>query len=161
MSCRCYLSLTLPHGVMDWSLVCDCGISWSNPLTFFLCLASSASLGNSTNPESLTTFESTNKAPDRIVSVFHGFRKCGTCRLFGIISHETDLLFFITVGYLVFQRSHVCGLCCYTCRYCNNYHCVTMIWYRTLCYTSLQFYMPVLKRTGRFIANYTMLLLHP
>ena len=43
------------------------------PTYFFLiiCLVNSASLGNSTNPESLSTFESTNKAPDRIVCAFH------------------------------------------------------------------------------------------
>ena len=35
MSCRCYRSLTLPRGVMGWSEVCDCGISWSYSLTFF------------------------------------------------------------------------------------------------------------------------------
>ena len=37
---------------------------WYSWCKVIICLASSASLGNSTNPESLTTFESTNKAPD-------------------------------------------------------------------------------------------------
>ena len=27
MDCDCYCSLTLPHGAMGWSAVCDCGIS--------------------------------------------------------------------------------------------------------------------------------------
>ena len=35
MSCRCYRFLTLSQGAMDWSVVCDCGISWSNSLTFW------------------------------------------------------------------------------------------------------------------------------
>ena len=26
VSCDCYRSLTLPHGVVCWSAVCDCGI---------------------------------------------------------------------------------------------------------------------------------------
>ena len=30
---------TLPHGAMGWSVVCDCGISWSYSLTF--CMGSS------------------------------------------------------------------------------------------------------------------------
>ena len=34
MSCRCYCSLTLPRGVMGWSVVCDYGISWLYSLTF-------------------------------------------------------------------------------------------------------------------------------
>ena len=29
MSCRCYRSLPCPHGVMGWSVVYDCGSSWS------------------------------------------------------------------------------------------------------------------------------------
>ena len=32
VSCRCYRSLTLPHGVMGWSVICDCGISGRNHL---------------------------------------------------------------------------------------------------------------------------------
>ena len=27
MSCYCKCSVALPHGVMGWSAVCDCGIS--------------------------------------------------------------------------------------------------------------------------------------
>ena len=27
MSCYCKCSVTLPHGTVDWSAVCDCGIS--------------------------------------------------------------------------------------------------------------------------------------
>ena len=27
MSCWCKCSVTLPHGAMGWSAVCDCGIS--------------------------------------------------------------------------------------------------------------------------------------
>ena len=34
MLCRCYLSLTLPHGAMGWPVVCDCGIFCSYSLTF-------------------------------------------------------------------------------------------------------------------------------
>ena len=32
MSCDC----KLPHGAVGWSAVCDCGISWSNSLTFYV-----------------------------------------------------------------------------------------------------------------------------
>ena len=28
-------SVTLPRGAEDWSALCDCGISWSYPLTFW------------------------------------------------------------------------------------------------------------------------------
>ena len=28
MLCRCYCSLTFPHGAMGWSIVCYCGIYW-------------------------------------------------------------------------------------------------------------------------------------
>ena len=28
----------LPHGAVGWSAVCDCGISWSNSLTFWYIL---------------------------------------------------------------------------------------------------------------------------
>ena len=28
--CKCFVSL--PHGAMGWSVVCDCGISWSYSL---------------------------------------------------------------------------------------------------------------------------------
>ena len=37
MSCcvmNVMLSLTHPRGAMGWSVVCDCGISWSYSLTF-------------------------------------------------------------------------------------------------------------------------------
>ena len=34
LCCGCLHSVSLPHGVMGWSAVCDCGISWSYPLTF-------------------------------------------------------------------------------------------------------------------------------
>ena len=34
MSSHCYRPLTLRHGAMDWSVVCDCGISSSYLLTF-------------------------------------------------------------------------------------------------------------------------------
>ena len=37
MSCRCYRSLTLPHGAMGWSVVFHCGISLSYSLTFCKC----------------------------------------------------------------------------------------------------------------------------
>ena len=29
-----YCSVSLPRGAMGWPVVCDCGISWSNSLTF-------------------------------------------------------------------------------------------------------------------------------
>ena len=35
MSCHCNRSLTLPHGVIGWSIVYDCGISWPYSLTFY------------------------------------------------------------------------------------------------------------------------------
>ena len=38
MSCFCYCSVALPHGAMGWSAVCDCGISLSYSLAFFLTL---------------------------------------------------------------------------------------------------------------------------
>ena len=31
-----YRSFTLPRGAMGWSVVCDCGISWSYSLTSYL-----------------------------------------------------------------------------------------------------------------------------
>ena len=31
--CYCKCSVALPHGVLDWFAVCDCGISWSYSLT--------------------------------------------------------------------------------------------------------------------------------
>ena len=31
----CYCSVSLPHGALGWSAVCDCGISWSYSLTFY------------------------------------------------------------------------------------------------------------------------------
>ena len=34
MSCGCLYSLPLPHSVAGWSLICDCGISWSYELIF-------------------------------------------------------------------------------------------------------------------------------
>ena len=47
LSCGCYCSVSLPHGVMGLSVVCDCGISWSYflvILTFFKLLLSSWNL---------------------------------------------------------------------------------------------------------------------
>ena len=38
MPCRCYRSLILHRGAVGWSVVCDCGISWSYSLTFFFIL---------------------------------------------------------------------------------------------------------------------------
>ena len=35
MSCYCKCSVTLPHVVVSWSVVCDSGISWSYSLTFW------------------------------------------------------------------------------------------------------------------------------
>ena len=35
MSCRCYRSVSLLHGAVGWSAVCDCGVSWSYSLTFW------------------------------------------------------------------------------------------------------------------------------
>ena len=35
MTCGCYY-LPLPQGAVDWSTVCDCGISWSYSLALFL-----------------------------------------------------------------------------------------------------------------------------
>ena len=34
LSCGCYCSVSLPPGVMGWSVVCDCDISWSYSITF-------------------------------------------------------------------------------------------------------------------------------
>ena len=34
MSCGCLCTVSLSHGVVSWSLVCDCGISWAY-LVFF------------------------------------------------------------------------------------------------------------------------------
>ena len=31
---KCYV--TLPHGAVGWSAVCECGISWSYSLTFYI-----------------------------------------------------------------------------------------------------------------------------
>ena len=36
MSCDCLCSLTLPHGAVGWSAVCECGISLSYLLHFVL-----------------------------------------------------------------------------------------------------------------------------
>ena len=36
MSCRCNRSLILPYGVMDWTVVCNCGINYF--LIIHLCL---------------------------------------------------------------------------------------------------------------------------
>ena len=42
MSCYCkYSSVALPYGAVGWSSVCDFGISWSYPLTFWLCKSKS------------------------------------------------------------------------------------------------------------------------
>ena len=35
MSCRCYY-LTIPHGAMGWSVVCESGIYWSYSLLITL-----------------------------------------------------------------------------------------------------------------------------
>ena len=35
-SCLCAVSI--PRGVMGWSMVCDCGISWSHSLKLCCCL---------------------------------------------------------------------------------------------------------------------------
>ena len=37
MACDCKYSVSLPHGEVDWSAVCDCGIFWSYLLTFGQC----------------------------------------------------------------------------------------------------------------------------
>ena len=34
MPCDCLCSLPLPRGIVRRSAVCDCGISWSNSLSF-------------------------------------------------------------------------------------------------------------------------------
>ena len=36
LSCGCLYSVFLPRGAMSWYVVCDCGISWSFSLVFFL-----------------------------------------------------------------------------------------------------------------------------
>ena len=36
MYCYCKCSVTLPHRVVGWSAVCNCGISWLYSLTFWL-----------------------------------------------------------------------------------------------------------------------------
>ena len=36
ISCYCKYYVASPHGAMGWSAVCDCGISWSYPLTFWV-----------------------------------------------------------------------------------------------------------------------------
>ena len=33
VACDCLYSLPLPYGAVGWSVVCDCGISWSYSLT--------------------------------------------------------------------------------------------------------------------------------
>ena len=33
MSLLVFLQVSLPHGAVGWSAVCDCGISWSYSLT--------------------------------------------------------------------------------------------------------------------------------
>ena len=35
MYCYYKFSVAPPHGTMDWSAVCDCGISWSYSLSFY------------------------------------------------------------------------------------------------------------------------------
>ena len=35
MCCGCLYTVSLPHGAVCWSAVCDCGIYWSYSLTFF------------------------------------------------------------------------------------------------------------------------------
>ena len=30
MTCGCLCSVSFPNGAMGWSVVCDCGIFWSN-----------------------------------------------------------------------------------------------------------------------------------
>ena len=36
MSCYCICFVTLTHGAVGWSAVCDCGIFLSNSLAFFI-----------------------------------------------------------------------------------------------------------------------------
>ena len=36
VSYSCKFFVDLPHGVMGWSAVCDCGIFWSYSLTLFI-----------------------------------------------------------------------------------------------------------------------------
>ena len=35
VSCDCWCSVAIPHGAVDWSAVCECGISSSYSLTFW------------------------------------------------------------------------------------------------------------------------------
>ena len=35
MSCNSQCSVALPCGVVGWSALCDCGISWLNSLVFY------------------------------------------------------------------------------------------------------------------------------
>ena len=37
MCCGCLFFVSLPHGAMGWSAVCDCGISWSYSLFIGIC----------------------------------------------------------------------------------------------------------------------------
>ena len=36
LCCGCLCGVSLPHGAMGWSAVCDCGISCSCSFTFFI-----------------------------------------------------------------------------------------------------------------------------
>ena len=36
MTCYCKCSVTLPHGTVGWSVMCDCGISWSYTYLFLM-----------------------------------------------------------------------------------------------------------------------------
>ena len=40
MSCDSQCSVALPRGTVGWSAVCDCGISLSNSLAYFLTFSS-------------------------------------------------------------------------------------------------------------------------
>ena len=75
--------------------------------------------------------------------VLSRFRKCGTCRLLALFLMKLICCFSL-LWVLSFSKGHMHVV--YAVIHVEI--ATIVIWYRTLCYTSLQFYTPVLKILG-------------
>ena len=86
MACDFYCSVSLPHGAVGWSAVCDCGILWSYSPTFSICFGGS-----------IPSLLQTAYAPAGIVLVVYS--RCLQCVIVQFSGH-TNLILHVLLWFL-------------------------------------------------------------